>query len=155
MESSRYSPKFSVMANKPTNQSPVDPADEIATLKASLATAQQENKEAKQANDLLRNELSQVKERYEVLVESADVLLQEKEANTAIIEALEAELKELKAADPTAPKLATLGAKKYRVVVPVFYHKREMRTAEEVLNNEELLAELVAKKSGVIAEVEE
>lgn len=146
------------MATKPKDQSPApsaNPDDEIATLKASLATAQQENKEAKQANDLLRAQLSQLSEKYDVLVESADVLLQEKEANSAIIEALEAELKEMKAADPTAPKLATLGATKYRVVVPVFQHKREIRTAEEVMNDEELLAELVAKKSGVIAEVEE
>ena len=74
-------------------------------------------------------------------------------AKGAIIAALEAELATSQSTAIGAPKTASLGGKKYRVTIPAIRHKGNIVTAEDILGNEELLAELVALVSGAIEEV--
>jgi hypothetical protein len=107
-----------------------------AALNLTLTT---ENSDAATANQLLKAELETVK------AESA--------AKDGVIAALEAELATSQSQAVGAPKTASLGGKKYRVTIPAIRHKGLIITADSILNDEDLLAELVAKGSGAVEEV--
>jgi hypothetical protein len=117
-------------------------ADEHLQKTAALnMTLTAENADAAKANQLLKAEL--------------EVIKGESEAKDAIIAALEAELATSKSQATGAPKTAALGDKKYRVILPAIRYKGLIITADSILNDEDLLAELVAKGSGAVEEVTE
>jgi hypothetical protein len=83
-----------------------------------------------------------------------ETLRKQIEAKDKIIEALEAEVKELKenkGAEKTVPTVK-VGKKTYFVKVPRFNYKGKDYTAADVVNDQKLATELVEEQSGVLEE---